>query len=470
MKLSSYLSALALLSFPSVYAEKPNIVYIIADDLGYGDLSCYGQKGFETPHLDQMAKSGIRFTSHYSGSTVCAPSRSCLMTGQDSGNTYIRGNGDYQLRAEDFTLAELLKQAGYKTGMVGKSCVAGNSNDPQAPHEGGFDYFWGTLSHRTAHYHYPKSVHSQGKEVMIEGNDGKRGSVYIQDEYTKRSLEFIERSKDEPFFLLLSYSVPHASLQAPKEAVEPFVGKFEKEKRYKGGHYVACEHVKATHAAMVTRMDQQIGDVVAKLKELGIEENTLICFTSDNGSHVEGGYHYKLLNSNGVLRGGKRDLYEGGIRVPFIVKWPKVISAGRETDHASAFWDFFPTVCEMLGEDAPEQTQGVSFLPLLKGKEQLKHAYLYWEFQGEDGKVALRKGDWKIVRVNVNPNGKSSKQKLKAKEQAVSKYELYNLAEDIREKNNLAQKYPEKVSELVKLLKSARTESPEAGWNFTGKL
>ncbi len=393
------------------------------------------------------------------------------MTGQDSGNTYIRGNGEYQLRPEDVTIAELLKKGGYKTGMVGKSCVTGNTFDAQAPHESGFDYFWGTLSHKTAHYHYPKKVYSQGKEVLIEGNDGKYGSVYIQDEYTKRSLEFIEKSKDEPFFLLLSYSVPHASLQAPKEAVEPFIGKFTPEKKYKGVHYVACEHVKATHAAMVTRMDKQVGEVVAKLKELGIEEDTLICFTSDNGSHVEGGYHYKLFNSNGELRGGKRDLYEGGIRVPFIVKWPKVITAGRETDHASAFWDVMPTVCDLLGESTPERTQGVSFLPLLKGEEQAKHEYLYWEFQDKGGKVALRKGDWKIVRVNVNSRERQTKQKTKGRRpQEISKYELYNLAEDIREKHDLAQKYPEKVAELFKLLSSARTESPKEEWNFKGKL
>lgn len=448
----------SLLGISSVYAEKPNIVYIIADDLGYGDLSCYGQKGFETPYLDQMAKDGIRFTSHYSGSTVCAPSRSCLMTGQDSGNTYIRGNGEFQLREEDLTIAELLKKAGYKTGMVGKSCVTGNTTDAQAPHISGFDYFWGTLSHKVAHFHYPKQVYSQGEAVKIEGNNGKTGSVYIQDEYTKRSLEFIEKSKDGPFFLLLSYSVPHASLQAPQEAIDPFIGKFKDEKSSKGGHYLACKHVKATHAAMVTRMDKHVGDVVAKLKELGVEDNTIICFTSDNGSHSEGGYHYNLLKSNGELRGGKRDLYEGGIRVPFIVKWPKEITAGRTTDHASAFWDFLPTVCDLVETEAPDHTQGVSYLPLLKGEEQPKHKYLYWEFQEKNGRVALRKGDWKIVRYNVN---------LKKKK---TSYELYNLAEDMSENNDLAAKHPEKVKELLELMKSARTESPEKVWNFKGDL
>jgi len=396
----------------------------------------------------------MRFTSNYSGSTVCAPSRSALMTGQDTGHTYIRGNGPHQLRPEDTTIAELLKQVGYQTGMVGKSCVTGNTTDAQAPHIAGFDYFWGTLSHRTAHYHYPKRVFSQGNVVPIEGNNGKTGSVYIQDSYTEKSLEFIEQSKDAPFFLLLSYSVPHATVQAPPEAVQPFIGKFQDEVSYKGGHYLACEHVKATHAAMVTRMDQQVGQVIAKLKELGLEENTLICFTSDNGSHKEGGYHYEMLQSNGVLRGGKRDLYEGGIRVPFIVKWPAAVKSGTTSDHASAFWDFLPTICEITGAKAPENIQGLSYLPSLTGKEQAQHPYLYWELLEKDGRVALRQGDWKIVRYDMH----NKKQK--------SPYELYNIASDLSEKNNLAAKHPEKVAELVNLLQKARITSPIKTWNF----
>jgi len=438
--------------------KKPNIIYIIADDLGYGDLSCYGQKSFQTPHLDQLAAEGIKFTSHYSGSTVCAPSRSTLMTGQDSGNTYIRGNGKYQLRPEDTTVAEVLKEAGYKTGMIGKSCVTGNTKDAQAPHICGFDYFWGTLSHETAHWHYPKQVFTQGKAEKIEGNNGKIGAIYIQDKYTEKSLEFIDKSKEAPFFLILSFSVPHASLQAPSEAIEPFIGKFENERSYKGGHYLACKHVKATHAAMITRMDQHVGQVVAKVKELGLEENTLICFTSDNGSHVEGGYHYNLLQSNGELRGGKRDLYEGGIRVPFIVKWPKTIKPGTTTDHVSAFWDFMPTICDIIGVEAPDNIQGISFFPTLKEEEQKKHPYLYWELTERGGRIALRKGDWKIVRYDVN------------KQEKDSQYELYNLTDDLSEKNNIANDHPEKVKDLVQLIQNARTESLIEHWNFTNEF
>ena len=458
------LTSLVLLFANTLSAQetKPNIVYIIADDLGYGDLSCYGQKGFQTPNLDKMASDGLKFTSHYAGNTVCAPSRSSLMTGQDAGHTYIRGNGEHQLREKDVTIAELLKEAGYKTGMIGKSCVTGNVFDAKAPHNHGFDYFWGTLSHKTAHFHYPKQIFSQGEAIKIEGNSVTSGNVYIQDEYTKRSLEFIEYVKDDPFFLLLSFSVPHASLQAPQEAIDPFVGKFDDEKSYKGGHYTAVKHVKASYAAMTTRLDQHVGEVVAKLKELGLEENTLICFTSDNGSHLEGGYHYSLFNSNGELRGGKRDLYEGGIRVPFIVKWPKVIQAGRTTDHPSAFWDFLPTACEMAGAEAPENIQGISFLPLLKGENQPRHPYMYWEYTAKGGRVALRKDDWKIVRYDIEkPNKKTN---------ATSSYELYNLTQDIGEKNDLASQHPEKLAELLKLLKSAREPSPVQQWNFKNKF
>lgn len=440
--------------------SKPNVVYIISDDLGYGDLSCYGQKHFKTPNIDKLATDGIRFTSHYSGSTVCAPSRSCLMTGQDTGHTYIRGNGDHQLRDEDFTLAEVFKKAGYATGMVGKSCVAGNGSDPQAPHLAGFDYFWGTLSHKTAHWHYPKNICTQGEKITIEGNNGKTGTTYIQDEYTERAVEFIEKSKDDPFFLLLSFSVPHASLQAPQEAIDPHIGKMGKDKSYKGGHYLAVKHIKATHAAMITRMDEHVGIVVDKLTELGLDKNTIVCFTSDNGSHVEGGFHYSMMDSNGVLKGGKRDLYEGGIRVPFIVKWPSTIKAGATSDHPSAFWDFLPTICDIVDVEKPTDIQGISFLPTLKSnnEEQKQHPYLYWEFSQTNGRVALRQGDWKIVRYNILGTKKKSS------------YELYNLKDDLSEKNNLAKKHPEKIEEMRKLIKSAHKKSPVELWNFTDKL
>ncbi|MFC4992630.1 arylsulfatase [Rubritalea tangerina] len=434
-------------------ADKPNIVYIIVDDLGIGDLSCYGQKNFQTPHIDSLAKEGMLFSAHYSGSTVCAPARSSLMTGQDQGHTYIRGNGAHELRKSDTTFAHLLKQAGYTTGMVGKSCVTGNTKNPQAPHNSGFDYFYGTLSHVTAHHHWPTHIFEQGKKKAIPGNKTKSGTVYIQDRYTEKGLEFIEANKQKPFALLLSYSAPHADIDVPMDSVTPFLGKFDPEVRYKGGHYKACNHVKATYAGMVTRLDKHVGSILAKLKELDLDENTIVSFTSDNGPTKAGGYHWDFHNSNGKLRGGKRDLYEGGIRVPFLVRWPAKIKPASITHHPSAFWDVLPTFCDIAQVTPPKNIQGISFLPTLTGSTQPAHPYLYWEFHEKGGKVALRKDHWKIVRLNMHAKSPSP-------------YELYNLIEDPSETSNIAEKHPEKLQELTTLLENHRQKSPIKKWNF----
>lgn len=447
------LAAVVITLANSSAKEQPNIVYIIVDDLGLGDLSCYGQKNFKTPNIDSLGRDGITFSAHYSGSTVCAPARSSLMTGQDQGHTRIRGNGPQQLLPEDITFAHMLKKAGYTTGMVGKSCVTGNTQNPEVPTTSGFDYFYGTLSHVTAHHHYPTHVFEHGKKVAIPGNKVKSGKVYIQDRYTEKGIEFIETNKDKPFVLVLSYSAPHADIDVPEDSVQPFLGKFEPEVSYKGGHYKACKNIKATYAGMVTRLDKHVGSVLKKLKELELEENTIVSFTSDNGPTKAGGYHWDYHNSNGELRGGKRDLYEGGIRVPFLVRWPAKINAGSTTDHPSAFWDVLPTFCEIAAVTPPENIQGISFLPSLLNQKQNKHPYLYWEFHEHGGKVALRQGNWKIVRLGV------SSKKPKA-------YELYNLAKDPSEKSNLAKKFPERVKELSDLLESHRQASPIKKWNF----
>ncbi|MEM1297477.1 MAG: arylsulfatase, partial [Verrucomicrobiota bacterium] len=391
--LSSLAGLLMLFTNLAHSAERPNIIYIIVDDMGYGDLSCYGQKSWQTPNIDRLATEGIKFTSHYSGSTVCAPSRSSLMTGQDQGHTRIRGNGNHQLLPEDITVAELLKEAGYRTGMIGKSCVTGNTKDAQCPHECGFDYFYGTLSHVTAHHHWPQFVFENGEQIEIPGNQGKTGEVFIQNRYTEKALSFVREDPEEPFFLLLSFSTPHADIDAPEEDVAPFLGKFEPEVAYKGGHYKGTKTIKANYAGMVANLDKNIGKLLGLLKELGIDENTVVSFTSDNGPTLAGGYHWDFFDSNGSLRGGKRDLYEGGIRVPFLVRWPAKITEGRESDHPSAFWDFLPTACDLAGAEKPSNIQGVSYLPTLLGTEQPKHDYLYWEFHEKGGKVALRQGD-----------------------------------------------------------------------------
>lgn len=442
-----------LISCCSFAATKPNIIYIITDDLGYGDLSCYGQKHFSTPHIDRLAKEGIKFTTHYSGSTVCSPSRCSLMTGKDQGHAVIRGNGNHQLSKEDTTIAHILKQAGYTTGMIGKSCVTGNTQDAQAPFVSGFDSYYGTLSHVVAHHHYPQFVFDNGKKVEIEGNKGKSGPVYIHDRYAKKASEFIACNKDKPFFLLLSYNIPHADIDVPLDSATPFIGKFPNEKRYTGGHYKGSDHILANYAGMITRIDQHIGKMLDQLDRLELSDNTIVCFTSDNGPTTAGGYHYDLLDSNGLLRGGKRDLYEGGIRVPFLVRWPAKITPGRVSDHPSAFWDLMPTLCELTQQAAPPETQGISFLPTLLETKQSTHPYLYWEFHERGGRVCLRQGDWKIV-------GNKMKQKNS------STWQLFNLKDDPYETRDLANHYPEILHKLVKLSKSARSPSHVKQWNF----
>ncbi|MEO0415710.1 MAG: arylsulfatase, partial [Verrucomicrobiota bacterium] len=440
-------------ALPPSTADKPNIIYIIVDDMGYGDLSCYGQKAWTTPNIDRLASEGIKFTSHYSGSTVCAPSRSSLMTGQDQGHTRVRGNGEFRLLPEDTTVAELLKSAGYATAMVGKSCVTGNVKAAQTPFECGFDTYYGTLDHRTAHHHWPQFVFDDGELVEIPGNRGKTGEVFIQNRYTDKALEFVSENADKPFFLLLSYSTPHADIDAPLEDVEPFLGKFEPEVAYKGGHYKGTETIKANYAGMLANLDKNVGKLLAKLKELGIDENTVVSFTSDNGPTMAGGYNWEYFDSNGIYRGGKRDLYEGGIRVPFLVRWPAKIEAGRETDHPSAFWDFLPTACDLAGVEKPDSIQGVSYLPSLIGEEQPEHDYLYWEFHEKGGKVAVRQGDWKLVGVD----------RMKNKPKP---WELYNLAKDVEEQNDLAKTHPKKLKELKAIFESHRQPSEVPHWNL----
>jgi arylsulfatase A-like enzyme len=441
-------------------AVKPNIVYILADDLGYGDLSCYGQTNFQTPNIDKLAKTGMRFTQHYSGSTVCAPSRSSLMTGQHTGHTFIRGNkevqpeGQYPLEAKAVTMAELLKDAGYVTGAFGKWGL-GSPGSEGDPNNQGFDEFFGYNCQRMGHNYYPYHMWHNQEKVMLLGNEGKGTADYGPEVIHKYALKFLEDNKEKPFFMYYPSIIPHAELFAPEEYMEKYRGKFLPEKNYKGvddgpnyrlGPYGSQPESHAAFAAMVDYLDMQVGEIVAKLKELGVYENTLIIFTSDNGPHIEGGADPDYFNSNGPLRGYKRDLYEGGIRVPMIAVWNGKIEAGTESDHISAFWDVLPTIAEITDYSTPEDIDGISFLPSLLGNEQPKHDYLYWEFHERGGRKALRKGDWKLIHYNV----------LKPKETTT---ELFNLAKDIGEENNVAEQYPEIVKELKELMKFARTES-----------
>ena len=448
-----------------VEETRPNIVYILADDLGYGDLSCYGQTNFATPNIDKLAASGMKFTQHYSGCTVCAPSRSTLMTGQHTGHTYIRGNkeiqpeGQFPLEAKAITMAEVLQEAGYVTGGFGKWGLGypGSEGDPNNQ---GFDEFYGYNCQREGHHYYPGHLwHNQEKVLLPGNNDLKRGE-YGPQKINDAVLNFIETNNPQktgkPFFLYYPSVIPHAELFAPESYMEKYRGKFLPEKSYKGhdsgekytigGAYSSQPESHAAFAAMINTFDDYVGNVVAKLKELGLYENTLIIFTSDNGPHQEGGADPDYFDSNGILKGYKRDLYEGGIRVPMIAVWDGKINAGTETDHISAFWDVFPTVADITGISTPENIDGVSFLPTLLGEEQITHDYLYWEFHELGGRKALRKGDWKLVHYNV----------LKSE---LTTIELYNVVTDPGEENNVADAHPEIVKELEELMKSARTES-----------
>jgi arylsulfatase A-like enzyme len=424
-------------------AAKPNIVLVIADDLGYGDLGCYGQKTIKTPVLDKLAAGGVRFTQHYSGSTVCAPSRNCLMTGQDTGRTWLRGNGGFELRPdpEDLTVATLLKRAGYTTAMIGKSCVSGNTQNPQRVLDKGFDVFYGTTSHKDGHHRYPRFVYDQTQRVDLEGNNLHTGRFYDAELHTKRAERFILES-DGPFFLLLSYPIPHASVLGPEGSVPGGAGI-----KHKKGNYTQVDDPKAHYQAMVEAMDGYIGRLLAALGKKGVANDTLLLFTSDNGSHFEGGYDPSMLNSPGPLRGGKRDLYEGGIRVPMVAHWPAGVTKPGTSAHASAFWDFLPTACELAGVDAPAGIDGISYLPSITGKGgQRAHEFLYWEFHETGTRRALRQGDWKLVQYDM-----SSK---------TGETMLFHLGKDLAETHNLATEEPERVAAMLQRMKEHRKPSP----------
>lgn len=434
MRTMTRLIALFLGATAILHATPPNIVFILTDDLGYGDLSCYGQTLFQTPAIDSLATEGIRFTDHYSGSTVCAPSRACLMTGKDTGHAAIRGNGPFNLPESETTVATLLKRAGYQTAMVGKSCVSGNTQDADVPAKHGFDFFYGTTSHKDAHFRYPEFVYENTRRIDLPDNHLHTGKDYDLDLYTRRSLEWLDgRKTGSPFFLLLSLPAPHASLILPEEKPQP-----------SRSHYTVVENPKDSYMGLVKKIDQTVGSILGKLKERGIDQNTLVLFSSDNGSHSEGGYKPQMLGSSGALRGQKRDLYEGGVRVPFLARWPAVVPPGRASSHPSAFWDFLPTVCETIATTPPAGIQGISYLPTLRGTgTQASHESLYWEFHEMKGRRALRSGDWKIVQYDLMDKKSGN-------------FELYHLADDPAEARNVAGRHPEVLHGLREKIEAAR--------------
>jgi arylsulfatase A-like enzyme len=452
--------ALSLLISASSKAPEPaapqqpaplNILLIQADDLGYGDVSVYGQTHFKTPSLDRLAREGTRFTQYYSGTTVCAPSRAALMTGMHTGHAWIRGNGDIPLRDEDTTVAMRLRDAGYRTAVIGKWGLGGPGTSGQ-PDKKGFEHSFGFVDHRHAHRQY--TDHLYRNSVRVETNLEKD---YVNDLFTAETIKFIEQADQRPFFIYLNYTVPHAELRAPDDSLAPFKGKFPEtpfenpkaDARPAGATiegaslgYRSQPTPKAAFAAMITRMDRDIGRLAEVLSARGIDRRTLVLFISDNGPHREGGADPDFFKSSGGLRGIKRDLYEGGIRVPMIARWTGTIPAGRVSNHVWAHWDMLPTLVDVAGGTPPQGLDGVTMSRALRGQPQPSSAFLYWEFHERGFQQAVRMGRWKAVRLK---NG--------------APLELYDLETDPHEERNVAASNPDVVAKIETYLKTARTDS-----------
>ena len=372
--------------------QEPNVIFIIADDLGYGDLSCYGQEKFQTPNIDALAADGVIFTRHYAGTSVSAPSRSSLITGLHTGHTPVRGNkelpteGQYPIPGDTYNIFRLMKSQGYVTGVFGKWGLGAPATEG-APEAQGVDEFYGYNCQRLAHHYFPYHLWHNTEKIMLPGNEGTSENDYSPYLIHGQALDFIRENSDSTFFMMYTSVIPHAELRLPEAEIEPFIGKLEPEKSYRGcdggpgyrqAAYGSQEHCHAAFAAMVSVLDRQVGEIRTLLDSLGISDNTIIVFTSDNGPHIEGGADPAYFNSNGGLRGIKRDLYEGGIRVPFIMAWPGHIEGGHTTDHVCAFWDFLPTLADITGASTPEgyETDGISYLPAATGDgEQPEHEY-----------------------------------------------------------------------------------------------
>ncbi len=458
MRYAACLAALVCFALPAAADDKkPNIVLIVADDLGCFELGCYGQTKIKTPSIDKLAAGGAKFTRFYSGSPVCAPSRCVLMTGKHTGHATVRTNvqlkkGEevqFPIRADDVTVAELLKEKGYVTGAMGKWGL-GNWDTTGTPMKHGSDLFFGYNCQGHAHSHYPKYIYRNGEKVELKDNDGKTGKQYTQDLFEEEALAFLEKNKAKPFFLYLPFTVPHVALQVPEDALAEYKGKLGDDPPYDGkkSGYLPHETPRAAYAAMVTRMDRSVGRIMEKLKALGLEKDTLVLFTSDNGpTHNAGGADSTFFNSAGKLRGLKGSVYEGGIRVPLIAYMPGTIKAGSTFDTQLYFPDILPTLCEFAGAKVPDKIDGISFRPVLVGQKQRTHDFLYWEFPSYGGQQAVIEGDWKAVRQNLA--------------KGVVKTELYNLATDESEKDDIAAKNPDVLARLEKRLKEQHTPNPD---------
>lgn len=487
-----FFSTLLTLSLP-IYSKtsKPNIIFILCDDMGYGDLACYGQKYINTPNIDRMAKEGMRFTQAYAGSPVSAPSRATIMTGQHSGHTHVRGNkeywsnfpmmkygnnDEYSISGQEpydpahIILPEIMKRNGYTTGMFGK-WAGGYEGSHSTPEKRGIDEYYGYICQYQAHLYYPNFLNryskSKGDSVTIRitldenikypmfGDDYKKRTQYSADMIHQEALKWLDsQNGNMPFYGFFTYTLPHAELAQPNDSILKFYKKqFFEDKTWGGrGRYNTATHTHAEFAGMITRLDAYVGEIFAKLKEKGLEDNTIVIFSSDNGPHEEGGADPKFFGRDGKLRGLKRQCYEGGIRVPFIVRWPGKIAKGSVNDHQLAFYDIMPTLCELIGDkEFPQKYinnkikgdsfDGISFAPTLIGnnESQKKHEYLYWEFHETD-QIAVRKGDWKLLVKSGKPY-------------------LYNLSSDLHEDNDVSSQNPEIVKELINIIHKEHVDS-----------
>ena len=469
--------------------KKINIVYILADDLGYGELGVYGQEIIETPNIDELAKKGMLFTDHYSGSPVCAPSRSVFLTGQHTGYTPIRGNDEWTERGDTWnyqamfddpslegqrpipdstiTIAEVLKTAGYATGMVGKWGL-GAPNTSGLPNNQGFDFFYGYNCQRQAHTLYPMHLWKNDKREILNNKnvaphsnlpsgadpyDSKSYEDFELNDYApelmhNEALGFIERNKKNPFFLYYASPLPHVPLQAPRYWVDHYRKIIGDEEPFVGKSYFPNQYPKASYAAMISYLDEQVGDIVKKLKEIGVYENTLIIFTSDNGPTFNGGTDTPYFNSAKPFKTeygwAKCFVNEGGIRVPMIAHWPKMIKKEQRSNLISAFQDMMPTFCDIAGIKPPKNINGISLLPTLMGNKQNEiHEYLYWEFPSYNGQQAVRMKNWKAIRKNIFDGN--------------MQIELYDLKSDLQEQNDISKSKPEIVNKITSIMQNSRT-------------
>lgn len=464
--------------------SKPNVIYILADDMGYGELGCYGQLKILTPNIDKLASQGIKFTQHYVGTPVCAPSRCNLLTGRNAGHAYVRGNygltpykenvtepGSFPIPENTPTIANLFKTAGYATAAIGKWGVGNydNSGDPQ---KHGFDYFNGYYDQRHAHNYYTTHLYKnrkwdslnnpvinvhpvlKGVDVKPEETEAYKGKEYAIDRMTTNALGFLTANKNKPFFLYLAYTLPHAALQAPEPEIERYKKLLNEQPHLTISGYVPTFYPLSTYAAMISYLDKQVGMIEDQLQQLGLDENTIVIFCSDNGPAGTLGPNNNYFNSAGNLRGRKQDLYEGGIREPFIVKWPGKVTAGKVSNYASATYDMMETFAELLHVKAPVN-DGVSILPTILGNDagQKQRAYMYWEYPDKGGQLAVRIGNWKGVKTGLNKNAKAA-------------WQLYDLSTDEKESTDVAQQHPDIIKQFDVIVKKEHTTPVRPEWDL----